>query len=101
MPTKKTTRGGKRPGAGRKSDAQKQGIDLLIAQAVTKADWLKVIKKLVMLAMAGDTKAAKILLEYAYGKPRQAVELTTPEDRPVQIQIVEVAQPNQRSRNNE
>jgi len=94
MPSQNTKRGGRRPGAGRKRAAAMLEIETLISQATTKADWLMIIKKLVTMAKGGDVKAIKLLLEYAYGKPKQMIEHTTPGDQPLQIQIVEVREPS-------
>lgn len=69
-------RGGARPGAGRKSNAEKLGIVALLDQCWTVESRQKVIDKLIERAEMGDLEAAKLLFAYRFGKPRQAVDVT-------------------------
>ena len=56
------------------------------------------IKALITQSKNGNVKAAALLLGYAYGKPKVQVEIEGGE-KPLQIQIVEVAQPKKRADN--
>jgi hypothetical protein len=50
-----------------------------------------IFRKLGELAMAGDTTAAKIYIEYLCGRPIQALELSGPDSEPLGINpVVEV-----------
>lgn len=67
--------GGARPGAGRKRKADEQALAELMAEAWPREQRIAVLRALATAAVAGDVKAAQLLMEHAYGKPRQAVEL--------------------------
>lgn len=86
-------KGGRRPGAGRKSKAEEAGLLEFLGAAFPQADRAAVIKALVVQAKNGNVKAAGLLLNYAYGKPAQRVEHAAAEDQPLQIQIVEICAP--------
>jgi|SoimicMinimDraft_3_1059731.scaffolds.fasta_scaffold66133_1 hypothetical protein len=43
-------------------------------------------------AVKGDTNAAKLLLGYAYGKPRSQVELSGPEGAPLEVDVTVIEQ---------
>src|SRR5689334_14525990 len=73
-PQKSTNRGGARPGAGRKSNAEKSGLQEILSTAWPRARRVRTIKRLAESAEEGDTKAAGLLLGYAYGRPVQPVE---------------------------
>ena len=86
-------KGGRRPGAGRKSKAEEAGLLEFLGAAFPQADRAAVIKALVVQAKNGNVQAAGLLLNYAYGKPAQRVEHAAAEDQPLQIQIVEICAP--------
>lgn len=86
-------KGGRRPGAGRKSKAEEAGLLEFLGEAFPQADRAAVIKALVKEAKFGNVQAAALLLNYAYGKPAQRVEHAAAEDAPLQIQIVEIRAP--------
>ena len=67
--------GGARPGAGRKSDADIQRVRTLMAQAVTDSDWRDIFTALALKALAGNTRAAELLMAYAFGKPPERLEV--------------------------
>lgn len=67
--------GGKRNGAGRKSKAEEFGLAALLDECWTTDDRRAVIKKLNTLAQEGVLGAAELLMAYAYGRPRQTVDV--------------------------
>lgn len=77
------TRGGKRPGSGRKSKAEELGLSGLLDSVWPIADRRAVISVLHKRAMDGNEKAAALLLAYAYGKPTERHELSNPDGSPL------------------
>lgn len=70
-------KGGKRTGAGRKSKDEEKRIRDLVSPYVDGA-----IEKVVSIMMNGDKSsdqlaAAKLILEYRFGKPEQKQDITT------------------------
>lgn len=63
--------GGARPGAGRKSKAEEYRLFYLLAEAWPHAERVAFLRKLAEKAADGDLDAGKLLLNYAYGKPRE------------------------------
>jgi hypothetical protein len=63
--------GGARPGAGRKSKAQELKLFYLMAEAWPLSDRVAFLSVLAEKAKAGDLDAGKVLLQYAYGRPRE------------------------------
>ena len=49
-----------------------------------------VVKSLLSNATKGDTQAARVLLEYAYGKAKASIEVSGPDGGPLQIEGVDV-----------
>lgn len=88
-------RGGKRPGAGRPAGSQNRdtaasraALADLVAGHVETA-----IATLAEIAKTGESEAARVsasvaILDRAYGRPGQAVEIT--DDRPVMPSIIEI-----------
>jgi hypothetical protein len=68
-------RGGKRPGAGRKSIAMEKGIRDLVSPYMDKA-----VETVVQILETGEKdadriSAAKLLLAYGYGNPKSEIDL--------------------------
>lgn len=70
----KGQRGGKRPNSGRKTKDEEQKISLLMSPYVPGA--IDTILNVMNTAKFDSDKlaAAKIILEYAFGKPKQAID---------------------------
>ena len=67
-------RGGARPGAGRKSNAQIEAVRALLSEVVTEQNWKKMIKSIVEDAELGDLRSVAFLLALRYGvTPASAV----------------------------
>lgn len=94
-------RGGKRPGAGRPAGSQNRdtaasraALADLVAGHVETA-----IATLAQIAKTGESEAARVsaataILDRAYGRPGQAVEITdTTPERPTRIEIVAAHHP--------
>lgn len=77
----KLNTGGVNPGAGRpkKIPELTKLIDNVLGEDGGKSKMEEVVKALLNEAKKGNTQAAKVLLEYAYGKPKATVELTNPD----------------------
>lgn len=70
--------GGARPGAGRKPKAEEiQIIEAMDAVAVPEQAW----RALWARCEDGDTQAIKTWLNYRFGMPKQAVDITTQGDK--------------------
>lgn len=79
-------KGGKREGAGRKSKAAEDKIKEMCLSAVKKVfkDENALFTKLATLAKNADSEKDQLaaltkLLEYSYGKPRESIDLRTPD----------------------
>lgn len=68
-------KGGRRPGAGRKSKAEELGLRRLLDRCWTGDDRVKCVKALAKKAGGGDMEATKLLFAYAFGKPKESQEL--------------------------
>lgn len=68
--------GGARPAAGRKSKAEEMGLSALLDKCWTVAAREKCIRSLAQKATKGEIEAIKLLMSYAFGKPRESVDLT-------------------------
>lgn len=69
--------GGKRPGAGRKTKAEEMGLAALLNECFSLDERKKLIKALVKAALRSpmiDMDAAKLLLAYTFGKPKETVQ---------------------------
>ena len=80
-------RGGARPGAGRKSNAEIFNMRHLLDQALAEDEWIEIFQSLSQSARQGNLQAAKLLFQYRFGQP--SVVADEEEDLP-QIQMVEV-----------
>jgi hypothetical protein len=80
-------KGGKRPGAGRKSKAEEMGLAALLDGCVTDADRKALFRALLRKGKAGDVKAAGLLLGYIYGTPRQTVAHENPDGTPLELTV--------------
>lgn len=70
--------GGARPGAGRKPKAEEiQIVEAMDAVAVPEKAW----RALWARCEEGDTQAIKTWLNYRFGMPKQAVDITTQGDK--------------------
>lgn len=67
-------KGGARPGAGRRKGTKNKATEDVKKLIDENVDFNMIIQGLYKLAKGGDTYAAKTLLEYRYGKPKQPVE---------------------------
>ena len=82
--------GGKRTGAGRKSDKQLDECRALIDSAVTKAQWKAIFRRMVKLATSDKANeraavaAAELLLRYRFGLPTQIIA-GAPDMPPIQF----------------
>ncbi len=63
-------RGGARPGAGRKSNAETERMRKLFDANMTEKDWRDALKGIVRAAKKGNAKAMDVLLRYRFGLPR-------------------------------
>ena len=74
--------------SGRKPNGEEEELRALLKRGWPKADRLATFVKLAEEAKAGDKEAVKILMAYAYGKPKERKELTGDEGGPLRV-IVE------------
>jgi hypothetical protein len=84
-------RGGKRPGAGRRSGAVSKAKRDLGSLAKDHAEMTLAV--LVEIARRGDSAAARVsaanaLLDRRYGKPVQATEVSGPNGGPVEVRTL-------------
>lgn len=70
-------KGGARIGAGRKAGGQNKSNAAIKAIIDAQIDFNVVIRRLMELFMEGDVNAGKLLLEYRFGRPTQAVDVTS------------------------
>jgi hypothetical protein len=82
--------GGKRPGAGRKSKAEEMGLKALLNECWTVSDRKEAVKALAARAKQGDLAAITLLMQYAFGKPKEQIEHTGKEDGPITLKVVYV-----------
>jgi hypothetical protein len=67
--------GGVRPNSGRKSRAEEMGLAALLDKCWSVADREACIRSLAKQASQGDIDAVKLLLSYAFGKPKESVDV--------------------------
>lgn len=60
-------RGGRRPGAGRKSNAELQTVRNILDQVISQDRWEQLFQTLYAHARKGNMRAAEILISYRYG----------------------------------
>lgn len=85
-------RGGSRPGAGRKKGKVSAAKRQLADMAKDHAEQALAI--LVSIAGTGESESARVsaanaILDRAYGKPAQALQVSAPDGGPVQIEKIE------------
>jgi hypothetical protein len=69
------SKGGRRPGAGRKSKAEEVGLKRLLSECWTQDQRRKCVRALADRASRGDMEAVKLLFSYTFGKPKESQEL--------------------------
>lgn len=67
---------GQKGRSGRKTKAEEMGLNALLDKCWTVAEREKCIRSLARQASAGELEAIKLLMSYAFGKPRESVDLT-------------------------
>lgn len=84
--------GGRRPGSGRKSKADEDRLKDMCLSAVGKVfkDENALFTKLAKLAKEAKSEKDQLtaltkLLEYAYGKPKETIDLNTPESIKIKL----------------
>jgi hypothetical protein len=80
-------RGGKRPGAGRKTNAELEAVHNFMDQNFDDGDWLALFKRLYELALGGSMRAADLLLTYRFGNPY--ADLPDPEEKEIDKVILD------------
>jgi len=74
--TEAKPRGGRRPGAGRKTRAAEFGLHTMIDSIWTVKDQKETIRRLVERAVKGDMEAIKLLMAYRFGKPPSEMKVS-------------------------
>lgn len=72
------SKGGARPGAGRKTKAEEDKVRLL-AEAAIKRKYGSIEKGFQALLSSGSDMLVKFVFEHAFGKPKEKVELSNKE----------------------
>lgn len=67
---------GNKASPGRKTNYEHQALQELLKQTITPDERIAVFRTLTTNAIAGDVKAATLLLAYLYGKPKENIEVT-------------------------
>jgi hypothetical protein len=91
------TRGGARPGAGRKSTktvGYQTTRRALIEQVVTVKRWCAIIEMAVTQAESGDRYAREWLASYVVGPPPKEIVLKGDEDHPFKLKTYQVVSPD-------
>lgn len=81
-------RGGRRPGAGRKTNAELSTIRTVIDETIKNDDWQTLVNNLFALAKKGNVRATQLLFTYRFGDP-----YSTPENEGDPVSFVNVMQP--------
>ncbi len=84
-------RGGARPGAGRKSNAELAHARDALRESISDKQWQALIKALYTAACKGNLRAAELLFRYNYGDPY--LPDPSPEESCGPIQYIEVIDP--------
>lgn len=84
------THGGARPNSGRTSKAVMLGVVALIDKCWTVADREACVRKLAKLSNDGNLEATKLLMNYAFGRPKEVKELTGADGGAIRV-VVEYA----------
>jgi hypothetical protein len=69
--------GGRRPGAGRKSNAEIKSMRDIMDKSISPAQWQELICDLWQAAKKGNLRATQILLSYRFGDPYAAIPSQT------------------------
>ncbi len=85
-------RGGARPGAGRKSNAELARARDALREGISHKQWQALIKALYTSACKGNLRAAELLFHYNYGNPY--LPEPSPEESREPIQYIEVIDPD-------
>jgi len=86
-----SSRGGARPGAGRKPKADELNLINTMDSIMSHEEvWSKVSQ----LAMLGDMQALKVWIEYRFGKPKQSMDITSGGEK-LPTLMVEVVRPDE------
>ncbi len=78
--------GGRRPNSGRKTNAQIKQAREILNQTMTEDQWKQLFRRLHKLALAGNMRAAALLLDYQFGNPYAEPETEAP---PSHIRTIE------------
>ncbi len=62
--------GGRRPGAGRKSNAETKRLRAVINEAISREKWVQIMAKAGDIALEGNYRILELLLRYYYGAPQ-------------------------------
>lgn len=89
----RASNGGKRSGAGRRPKGE-EDIKTLLSAAWPRTSRVKAIKQYAKQAEEGDVKSGRLLFEYAYGKPKETVEVSGTDGAPIEIVRVEAVKPD-------
>ncbi|MEW6210157.1 MAG: hypothetical protein AB1631_17455 [Acidobacteriota bacterium] len=87
MPDGRKKNGGKRPGAGRKPKVEEKKLRDLLDAGWPEKDRLEAIRIFAARASKGDLESFKILLAYAYGKPKEIHEISGPDGGAVLVDV--------------
>lgn len=74
-------------GQGNPAARRMHALRQTVLDSLTEDDVRQVTRKLLELALAGDTTAIRLVLEYAVGRPVQAIELSGPDQEPLQVDL--------------
>ena len=75
-------RGGYRPNAGRKTDAEIERLRALTAQAISDETWITILKGLAEEAQYGNVRCAELLIHYAFGVSAAPTKPARPDPAP-------------------
>lgn len=101
MPDGRKQNGGSRPRSGRKSKAEEMGLMALLDKCWSKKDREDCI--LALALTASDPKsddrmdAVKLLMSYAFGKPKEKIEHGGADGLPIEIIVRHVERPTDRA----
>lgn len=81
--------GGARKGAGRKPKEQSLKLIESLDRNINSTDWDNILKAVVKEAKKGSINHIKLLLEYRFGKPVQALEVEATTEATINISPIE------------
>ena len=79
---------GNKIAAGNPMNVRMREFRTKFVNCATDADIEEIFRSLLESVRAGDTAAAKIMLEYLFGKPAQGIEIAGPEGEPLPMGAV-------------